>query len=273
MHPILVQYKAMVIGTHDAFSLAGSLLALWLSWRIATRERRADGDLLLIMGMGILVGALFGRFGLLGRYLLDASANASGPTVDGFLQFGGRTLLGGLTGAYLGVVLTKRAIGYRRHTGDLLAPGVALGIGVGRIGCFLSERPGTPTTLPWGMTVSREASANWIGCAGCEQGLPMHPSFLYESVFLLMIGGVLLRWSVRRGLPADWMVEGDLFKCFLLAYATFRFFVEFVRGNPVMAFGLSGSQLMVLPAVVVLTLYFAKRRRTARSVLPSAIAT
>ena len=57
------------------------------------------------------------------------------------------------------------------------------------------------------------------------------------------------------------MVEGDLFRTFLLAYALFRFFVEFVRGNPVMAFGLSGSQLTVLPAVLILAAYFLRRRR------------
>ena len=65
-------------------------------------------------------------------------------------------------------------------------------------------------------------------------------------------------------LPAPWMREGDLFKLFLLAYATFRFFVEFVRGNPVMAFGLSGSQLTVLPSALVLATYFHLRRRGSR---------
>ena len=269
MHPILVQYNALVIGTHDAFALIGSLLALWLSWRLALRARRADSDLLLIMGMGVLAGALFGRFGLFLRYAQDAPA----PTLDGFLQFGGRTLLGGLTGAYLGVLLTKRIIGYRRHTGDLLAPGVALGIAVGRIGCFLTERPGTPTTLPWGITVSREASAGWIGCVGCERGVPMHPSFLYESAFLFVLGWWLLRAATRGRLPAPWMVEGDLFKLFLFAYATFRFGVEFVRGNPAMALGLSGSQLMVLPASAALAWYFVTRRRAARSSFTTAIVT
>jgi prolipoprotein diacylglyceryltransferase len=59
------------------------------------------------------------------------------------------------------------------------------------------------------------------------------------------------------------MVEGDLFKLFLLVYAVFRFFVELVRGNPVMGFGLSGSQLMVLPSSIVLAMYFLRRRQRA----------
>ena len=48
---------------------------------------------------------------------------------------------------------------------------------------------------------------------------------------------------------------------FLLAYATFRFFVELVRGNPEMAYGLTGSQLTVLPAALLLLFYFVRRFR------------
>ena len=60
------------------------------------------------------------------------------------------------------------------------------------------------------------------------------------------------------------MAEGDVFKTFLLAYAVFRFFVEFVRGNPVMALGLTGSQLTVLPGAIALVVYFLRRRRSHR---------
>ena len=56
---------------------------------------------------------------------------------------------------------------------------------IGRVGCFLSELPlGTPTTLPWGVSVSAEAAAAFARCPGCE--LPMHPSMLYEIAFNLV---------------------------------------------------------------------------------------
>jgi prolipoprotein diacylglyceryltransferase len=92
-------------------------------------------------------------------------------------------------------------------------------------------------------------------------GAAMHPSFLYESAFLALCAWVLFVIARRRDLPAPWMVEGDVFKLFLLVYAVFRFFVEIVRGNPIMGFGLTGSQLIVLPSAVVLTLYFVRRQR------------
>ena len=92
----------------------------------------------------------------------------------------------------------------------------------------------------------------------------MHPSFLYEAAFLAVAAWMLFRIAKQRTLPAAWMTEGDVFKAFLLAYGVFRFFVEFVRGSPEMALGLSGSQLTVLPGVAALVVYFVRRRRAHR---------
>ena len=54
-------------------------------------------------------------------------------------------------------------------------------------------------------------------------------------------------------------VRGELFKIYLFAYAVFRFFVEFVRGNPDLAFGLSGSQLFLVPSTLLLIAYFVRQ--------------
>jgi prolipoprotein diacylglyceryltransferase len=78
-----------------------------------------------------------------------------------------------------------------------------------------------------------------------------------------------LRADASGKLPAAWMQEGDLFKLFLAAYAVVRLVVEQVRGNPVMAFGLSGSQLMVLPAIAALAIYFGRAWRASRVALPA----
>jgi prolipoprotein diacylglyceryltransferase len=122
------------------------------------------------------------------------------------------------------------------------------------------------TAVAWAVRVPADAAPRIARCPACLTGAPMHPSFLYEIAFLAGAAGVLFALSRRRPLAA-WMVEGDLFKLFLLAYAVFRFFVEFVRGNPIMGFGLSGSQLMVLPSSLILAFYFLRRRRRALSPL------
>jgi len=255
MHPLVIRLGPITIWSHDVFVLLGLAAALIVSWRTARRFGRADQHLLWIMAGGLLAAAIFARLGLVFRYLQHADE----PTLLGFFRYGGRTVLGGLAGGYAGVVLTKRVMGYRRSSGDLFAGGLALGIAIGRIGCFLAERPGTVTSVPWGVRVPADAAVRIVGCPPCLTGEPMHPSFLYESAFLVAASALLLNLTRRPALPARWMREGDLFKLFLLSYAVFRFAVEFVRGNPVMAFGLSGSQLMVLPSSMVLTAYFVHR--------------
>ncbi len=123
-------------------------------------------------------------------------------------------------------MISKRVLGYDLSTGDYYAAAIPLALAIGRIGCFLAELPlGTPTSLPWGMTVSPEAAAAFPRCPGC--GGPMHPSMLYEIGF--HAAAFALIWRRSPLLP----IRGDTLKLYLLAYGLFRFGVEFVRGNEV----------------------------------------
>lgn len=194
-------------------------------------------------------GALGAKLATVWRYWELAPT----PTFLGAIADGGKSILGGLAGAYLGVLLTKKLMGYKGSTGDMFAPAVALGMAVGRIGCFLTEQVGTPTTLPWGIQVSAETAARIPMCPDCAPGVGMHPSFLYEILFHLLMFNVL--WALRDRLP----IPGDLFKLYLLTYAVFRFFVEFVRGNDYLWEGLSGSQLFLAPSALVLIAYFVRQ--------------
>ena len=268
MRPILLHVGAYVVYSHAVFVALGIAVALITTWRLAARAGRADQDFLAIIAGGLIGAAILARYGLVFRYL----SQAQDPSLRGFLDFGGKSLLAGLAGAYAGVVITKRIIGYHRHTGDLIIPGAALGIAIGRIGCFLAERPGTVTTLPWGVRVSSDAAARIADCPACASGAAMHPSFLYETAFLGVAAWVLFRIAPQGTLPVAWMAEGDIFKAFLLAYGIFRFFVEFVRGSPAMALGLSGSQLTVLPGVAALVVYCVRRwnaHRVALAAIPA----
>jgi phosphatidylglycerol:prolipoprotein diacylglycerol transferase len=255
MRPILFDIADLHVWSHAVFAGLGMLVAIVVSWRIARREGRADRRMFVIIAGGMTLAAIFAQFSLVLRYLLDVDE----PTVMGFLRFGGRTLLGGLVGGYLGIVLTKRYLRYTRPTGDVFAPGVALGMGIGRIGCFLAERPGTESTVAWAVRVPADAVPYVRQCPSCLTGAAMHPSFLYEAAFDVIAAIVLFRISRTRRLPAAWMVEGDVFKAFLFVYAVFRFFIEYVRGSPPMAFDMSGSQLTAMASSILLGLYLAHR--------------
>lgn len=250
MLPFLFHLGPVGVPTHDAFLVLGTLVAIGLFVLELRRRGLSSDERLWWVAVGALLGgAVFARVSVSWRYL----AREPDPSLAGLWLYGGKTVLGGLAGAYLGALVAKRLVGIRWSTGDLFAPAVCLGLAIGRIGCFLTEQPGTTTALPWGIPVSPEAAARLPNCPQCAIGVPMHPSFLYEIAFLLALF-VALRWLRTRV-----AVGGDLFKVFLLAYGTFRFLVEFVRGNETFLWGLSGSQVFLLCTLPLLVGYFGKQ--------------
>ena len=264
MYPVLFHLGSLPVPTHGFFTMLGLLAGTALVVMEARRRGRADRAMATIV-VGALVGAALGtRAGNWWLYL----TRTVHPTLPGLLVDSGKSVLGGLTGAYLGVLVTKRLIGYRAHTGDVFAPAAALGIAVGRIGCFLTEQLGTPTSLPWGFVPPVSVVHRIPDCPQCAPGVALHPSFLYEIVFLAGLFAVLLWLRPRVHVP------GELFKIFLASYAVFRFAVEFVRGNEVVALGLTRSQWFLLATAPLFVWYFARQLRsgTYRSTAPPATA-
>jgi len=238
---------------HGRFVLLGTAVAV-LVFLVGARGRRAlSGELLVVLVGALFCGALGAKLAVVWRYVdMDAA-----PSLLGFVLRSGQSVLGGLSGAYAGAILTKRLVGYRSGTGDLFAPAVALGIGVGRFGCLLTEPPGVPTGGRWGVVVDAARAATIPGFPPQWINVPLHPSFVYEIPFHLIMACLLLHLRSRGAL------KGDLFKLYLLAYAPFRFLIEFVRGNPVVWHGLTRSQLFLIPSMLFLAGSFLLRRRAA----------
>jgi hypothetical protein len=200
------------------------------------KRANAWDDRFIFMITGIAVGGALGE--RLGSIVGTVATSGVSSVLDAWL-YGGRSILGGLAGAYVGALLGKRASGYQGRTGDYFAPAIALGLAVGRIGCFLTEAPGRPTNLPWGIRVPEQSIAALPGCPGCTAGAAMHPSMLYEIVFLLISFVLIQRY--KRLITAP----GETFVLFLAAYALFRFGVEFTRANPPDIWGLTRSQVFI----------------------------
>jgi phosphatidylglycerol:prolipoprotein diacylglycerol transferase len=249
MLPVLFHVGPYPIGTHDFFMLLGVIAATIVFFYEAQRRELLNEQLIWIVVGTLFCGAVAARLGTAWQYVAAAPA----PSLEDLLARGGKSILGGLAGAYAGALLTKRLVGYREHTGDLFAPAVALGMAIGRWGCFLTEQIGTPTTLPWGISVSKEVATRMPNCLYCVSGLKMHPSFIYEIIFHAIMFGWL--WWLRPRV----YVKGELLKIYLLCYALFRFGVEFVRGNQVAWGGLTGSQLFLIPSTILLLIYFGRQ--------------
>lgn len=243
----------VTVGVHNVFVALGVAAAL-LVFVGEARRRGAVNEQSVVAAAGALIGGAIGmRLSGWARHL-DFSAN---PNLAQAWEFGSRSVLGGLLGAYLGVLIAKRLGGYRGKTGDLFAPAVALGMAIGRIGCHLTEAPGRPTTMPWGI----HAPAGTPECPGCLAGVAMHPSFLYEIAFQLTAFAVLLWLRPRIGRP------GELFVLYVAGYAVFRFLVEFVRANETVWLDLTRPQWFLLPSLLILAvrLWYGYRRGYYRS--------
>lgn len=249
MLPYLFAIGSYQVPTHGFFVLLGSAVATLIFLYEAQRRRLLDDRLLGVMLGTLLCGALAAKLSTLWVYVEVSPA----PSLLGAVLAGGKSILGGLAGAYLGALLFKRLLGYHERTGDLFAPAIALGMAIGRVGCLLTEQIGTPTSLPWGISVSRELAAHIPNCPACASGVRMHPSFAYEIFFHLLM--FMLIWHLRPRM----YVKGELLKIYLLAYAVFRFGVEFVRGNQVVWQGLTRSQIFLIPTTLLLLWYFARQ--------------
>ncbi|WP_029117146.1 prolipoprotein diacylglyceryl transferase [Mycobacterium sp. URHB0044] len=228
----------IAVPVHGLFVALGVSAAM-VVFVIEARRRGAVNEQSVVAVTGALVGGAIGMRLSGWAQHLDFSSN---PSLAQAWAFGSRSILGGLVGAYLGVLIAKRIGGYRGKTGDLFAPAVALGMAIGRIGCHLTEAPGRPTTLPWGV----HAPATTPECPGCLAGQAMHPSFLYEIAFQLLAFAVLLWLRNRISRP------GELFVIYIASYAVFRFFVEFVRANETVWLDLTRPQWFLLPSLAIL---------------------
>lgn len=234
MYPTLVG-----LPTHALFVGLGVLVAAAV-FVIEARRRGQTDERVLYVVMGALVGgAIFMR---MGTWLQHLEVDRNAGLVQQWLH-GNRSILGGLVGAWLGVHVAKRLVGYRSRTGDLFAPAVALGMAVGRVGCLLTEQPGTATGGGWGITLDARQAAY----TGAPAGVPLHPSFVYEIAFHASAFAVLWLWMRHQDLP-----PGETFVRYVAAYAVFRFLVELVRGNEVAWSGLTRPQLVLLVAIPLL---------------------
>ena len=252
MLPILFRSGPLVVGTHDFFSL----LALAVGFAIyywELRRRRLLEPRIVFISVAALVGGAIGARVVLAWEHLDyyGPALAQYP-ITWVIENSGKSIIGAVVGAYVTVLLAKRALRYTRSTGDCYAFALPIGVAIGRIGCFLSELPlGKPTDLPWGIRVSPEAAAAFPYCPGCE--LPMHPTMLYEIGFNLLAIGLLLAFRPKV------VVQGDLLKLYLVGAGVFRFLVEFIRTSPPQLLGLTAPQLVLIPLLGLLALHFIRQ--------------
>jgi phosphatidylglycerol---prolipoprotein diacylglyceryl transferase len=237
---VLGHLWGMPIYAYETLVTTALLAGLALLWWDTRRHRGQDHI------VEIAVAALLG--GAVGAKLLEWAFNPDLIRRAGWVAalLAGRTIIGGLLGGTLGVWFVKRRLGITGRRGNLLAAPVALGLAIGRVGCFLHGCCfGTPTDLPWGVDFG--------------DGITRHPTQLYEMLFALA-AFVVLR-AVRESVTAP----GRLWSGLMVAYLGFRFVEELVRAGPRGPLGLTLYQLAALAGLG----YFLARELLARRLSPA----
>jgi phosphatidylglycerol:prolipoprotein diacylglycerol transferase len=195
----------------------GFLVGLWNASRRGARAGMS-AEAIMDLGPGVLIGTLVGARAL---YVISYWPDqfATKPWWEMFMiHHGGLVYYGGLVGASLSFILYAR---WKKlplwQIADVLAPGIALGQAIGRVGCLMNGCCyGKPTSQPWAIHFP---PGHETGGAG------VHPTELYESVldFGLYIG---LAWFYQRR-----RFDGQTFAAYLVCYAVLRSFVETFRGD------------------------------------------
>jgi prolipoprotein diacylglyceryltransferase len=220
---------------HSVFEVAAYAVGFRLFLYLRKRNVAAalgNGEAALVIAVGAIVGAALGA--KMAWVLYDpATAFADFPNWRHLLA--GKSIIGALLGGLLGVELAKRAWGVRVSTGDTFVFPLMLGMGIGRIGCFLAGLDdgtyGNPTRLPWGVDFG--------------DGIPRHPTQIYEQVFLALWAALL----IGRG---KYLTQaGDRFRAFMIGYLLYRLLIEWIRPIPLWYLGLfSGLQLLCIAGLL-----------------------
>ncbi|MGK2904207.1 MAG: prolipoprotein diacylglyceryl transferase [Mycobacterium sp.] len=185
-------------------------------------------------------------FGLVGGRLYHVltdwptyfGAGGAGPGAafriwDGGLGIWGAVALGGV-GAWIGC--RRRGIPLPAF-GDAVAPGIILAQAIGRVGNYFNQELfGRATTMPWGLEIyeRRDAAGFRDSLNGVSTGelvAVVHPTFLYELVWNLLIFALLI-WIDRRYK----LGHGKVFALYVAGYCLGRFWIELLRADPATLF-------------------------------------
>jgi prolipoprotein diacylglyceryl transferase len=253
MHPILFHLGPVPIYSYGFFFILGLLACLAMVLYEARRRRWPKEEVIPITLAAFVGGMIGARLAILFFNGWETAPEALSFFALFDPRIGPGSILGGIGGAYLGGYIASRIIGKSGCACDAFAPAMALGMAIGRIGAYLAavDGLGQPTTLPWGVAVPGVAYL-------------VHPTPLYDAGFNLLWFSVLM---LLRDQPN--MQNGNLLKFGLAGYAIFRFFVEFVRNNQVLALGLTGQQFFCLALLIGLAIYYARQWQTIRRATPA----
>nr|WP_330382049.1 prolipoprotein diacylglyceryl transferase [Thermotalea metallivorans] len=159
------------------------------------------------------------------------------------IREGGLAIHGGvLAGVLAGYFFCKHHRLEFWKMADIVAPSIILGQAIGRWGNYINQEAyGRPTDLPWGIVVD---------------GVKVHPTFLYESLWNFLVFGFLLWYDQRK------KFQGELLILYGILYSIARFFIEGLRIDSLMIGPFRTAQLVSFAIIVGLgSILYVKRKK------------
>ncbi len=163
---------------------------------------------------------------------------------------GGLTIYGAILGAALGIWIYSKFRNFQfGYLADRAALGLILAQVVGRVGCTINGCCyGVETSLPWGVVYGHPDSFAPLGVA-------VHPTQIYEIIYLLIVFAVLLsiRWRFKP--------DGSIFLIYLSLYSLWRLGIGFLREGTPFLFGLHQAQVIGIIVLAIAVPLLAYRTR------------
>ncbi len=255
------------IPAYGVMAVTGYLVGMYFINKEAIRNE-IQPIMIQSLSMWVIVGMLIGaRIWYIWENWFQF---ASDPITIFKLWEGGMVFYGGFIGGFAGGILfIKIAKLPVPKVMDIMAPGIAIAIGIGRIGCFLNgccygrvtnSCIGVSFPARWNPPAYWDHLQRGLIFNGASHSLPVIPTQLISALNLLIIFGIL--WIVRRKTPFN----GFLFSLFIGLYGLHRFTVDFFRqysGNALILKYLTLSQVlsivMMFSSIVVIIIGLRKK--------------
>lgn len=239
------------------------LTAVLLAMRNSSKFGIDSNTIIDLVLFATPVAIIFARL----YYVIFRWEDFKGNLLDIFnTRMGGLAIYGGLIGALLTAWIFARIKKIKAFKLlDFCLPYFVLAQSIGRWGNFVNQEAyGTNTTLPWGMTGNTINEDLWqMEQQGyhVNASLPVHPTFLYESLWNLAVFAFLVWYRKRKKL------DGEVFSLYMICYGAGRFFIEGLRLDSLYVGGFRISQVLSLLFVIGFGIWFIVRRLILRNSL------
>lgn len=245
MHPILIDLGFYALPAYGFTLATAVLVALW-TIKIRAEGAGMDPTKLVDFGLWLVIWALLGAKLLLvvvewKRYLGDPAQ------LFGLARAGGVFLGGFLAAIVAAAVMLRRYRLKALPTFDILAPSLALGQAIGRVGCLLAGCCwGRECDLPWAISYTDPVAADNVGT---PLHIAVHPFPAYAAAFNFSVFLILSRLFRSKLAP------GRVFASYLILYGFGRFLLEFTRGDDIrgLYFGGLVSTSQLISAALIAT--------------------